>query len=370
MVKSSSQILTVTLFLLFSAICMAEEKQLVKIGVIAPLSGGLAKRGEDLGRFIEVFEPHLNSISQKYRYKFLLDDGKCGTGNSSTTIAMKMIHVDKVNFLVTGCSGETLQVAPIAEREGVVLFAVLSTHQDIKKLGKYIFRTFVDIERGVEKFSRYMSSKSDGKIAILTEENAFTFGVKELLHKHLEDRITFSDDFPVDTHDFNSLLLKVKASGAEGVYLNVMSEGTLAVLVNQLRGKGLKQQIYTYNMPEAESFRKAVGKNGEGIDFIGSPVITDSTPEFDMLLKKYLVKYPGGPSYEFLLRTFFDAVKSMVDGVDAVGTDSDAVVKFLAEYESAGALGKVSYDENGDIEDINYVRKHITGGEILVMGEM
>ena len=87
------------LILLYSAKCQAEEtnnqKEIVKIGVIAPLTGGLAQRGDDITRLLKILEPQLNSQSTKYTYKFILDDGKCGVGNTATTIANKFISFDK-----------------------------------------------------------------------------------------------------------------------------------------------------------------------------------------------------------------------------------------------------------------------------------
>lgn len=362
--------LLVATCLLLPAVCMADQaKEPVKIGVIGPLTGGLAKRGEDLGKLIELLEPELNSRSSKYSFSFVVGDGRCGAGNSATTLAHKFIHIDKIKFLITNCSGETLQAAPIAQREGVVTFAVLSTHQDIKNLGDYIFRTFVDIERGVENFAKHMKKKS-GKVAILTEENAFTFGIKELLMRHLGESVVFADDFPPDTADFNTLLTKIGAKGAAGVYFNVLSESTLAVLTNQSRSLGLSYDIYSYNMPEATSFIELTGQNSEGLEFIGSPRIIDASESFQMLLKTYLAKHPAGPSYEFLLRTFYDAVDLIVRGVEQEGLNPELVRDFVSSYKGQGALGDIFFDANGDVGNINYVLKRIQDGEVRYVGEL
>lgn len=341
----------------------------VNIGVIAPLTGGLAKRGEDLGRLIEIIEPDFNRLSSKYDYHFLLDDGKCGAGNSPTTLAKKFIHVDKIGFLITACSGETLQAGPIAQREGVVTFAVLSTHQDIKKLGDFVFRTFVDIERGVENFAEHMREKS-GKIAILTEENAFTFGIKKLLLHYLKNSVVFSDDFPPDIADFNTLLTKIRNSGAKGVYFNVLSEGTLAVLVNQSRAMGLDFQIYSYNMPEASSFVTLTGRNSEQLEFIGSPNISGASNQFQRTLRTYWKRHPQGPSYEFILRTFYDAADLIRQGIETYGPNPGKVRDFIAAYHGTGALGEISFDKNGDVGNINYVLKRIEGGKVRVVGQL
>lgn len=349
----------------------SKELNTVKIGVIVPLTGGLAFRGDDVVKLLTILKSHLDTSSLSHKYEFIIEDGKCGAGSTTTSAAMKLINFDRVKFLITGCSGETLQAGPIAEKNKVLDIAVLSTHQDIKKLGDYIFRTFVDMERSIQGFADYMDSQCEGKIAILTEENAFTFGVRDLLVKRLGTKVILSEDFTADSSDFSTLLAKVSTRGAKGIYLNVMSEGTLANLVNQAKRRNLNQRLFSYNMPEASSFRAATGQNSNNLYFIGTPDTTKSSAEFQGILAEYLKQHPEGPSYEFILRTTFDAVKSIVDGVEAVGADPTKVKDFLYHYSSFGALGRVEYDSNGDIKNLHYVLKKVSeDGKNEIVGEL
>jgi ABC-type branched-subunit amino acid transport system substrate-binding protein len=346
------------------------QKVPVKLGIITPLTGSMTARGEDLSRFIEILKPHLDQRVPEFSYEFILDDGKCGAGNAATTIAKKMIFVDDIKFLITTCSGETLQVGPIAQANKVINFATMSTHQDVKFLGDYVFRTFIDIDRGIAGFAKHMVKKSNGKIVLLTEENAFTFGIKDLLKKYLGKHLVLSDDFSADTYDFNSLLLRIKTSEAQGIYFNVSSDNTLIALVNKARALGLTQQIYSYSMPEAKSFRDAVGKNGEGLEYLGTPLIGKCSKEYETLMDEFYKNYPQGPSYEYALRTFYDAVLSIVAGVEAVGASPTKVKDFLLSYQTLGALGTIKYDQNGDLENMDYVFKRITAGEEEYVGKL
>ena len=68
------------------------EKELIKIGVIAPLTGGLAQRGNDIVNLLKIITPKLNSQSDRYNYQFIIEDGKCGAGNAAITAANKFIN--------------------------------------------------------------------------------------------------------------------------------------------------------------------------------------------------------------------------------------------------------------------------------------
>ena len=60
-----------------------QPRQVVQIGVIVPLTGGLARRGEDVTRLIHILEPRLRERSHRYDFRFTIDDGRCGNGNSA-----------------------------------------------------------------------------------------------------------------------------------------------------------------------------------------------------------------------------------------------------------------------------------------------
>jgi branched-chain amino acid transport system substrate-binding protein len=335
------------------------DKKTIKIGFIIPLTGGLAARGDDIVQFLPALKTHLESLALKHSYTFIVEDGKCGSGNSATTAAMKLINVDKVDYLITACSGETLQVAPVSRRNEIITFAVLSLHEEIKKLGDYFFRTFIDIEKSIKGFAEHLLKTCDDKISILTEENAFTFTVRDSLLSHLGSRVVLDEDFSSDSADFHTLFAKSISKGSKCMYFNAMSEQTLANLVNQARRRKMNQILFSYMMPESASFREATLDNSNNLYFIGTPEIQNSSTEYLNLLQSFRNKNSRAISYEFILKTTFDAVKSLVDATESVGRDSRKVIEFLYQYESHGALGLVSYDQNGDINDLHYVLKRL-----------
>lgn len=343
----------------------------IRIGVIIPLTGGLASRGEDMTGMASVLKPFLDQKSTKYTYEFIFEDGKCGVGNAPTSAAMKLININKVKFLITGCSGETLQVGPLAQRAGVLDIAVISNNPQVRELGDYVFRTFVDIDAGIKGIAERMKKNSTGKIAILTEENTFTQNMKKILLGYLGDRAGYNEDFLTDTTAVDTMLVKAKESGATGIYLNMMSEGPLANFVNHAKSLQIKVPLYTYMFPETPSFRELTGSNSDGIEFIGSPETGAGSPEYQEVFSTYLKVHQKQPVYEFGVRTFFDAVQSIVDGIESEGNDPAKVKEFLKSYSKPGALGTIEYDEVGDIKHIHYVlRKLDSLGKAVVIDHL
>lgn len=334
----------------------------ITIGVIVPLTGIVSYIGEEVNRVIEIIIPQLNAKSANFRYQVAVDDGKCGIGGSALTAAQKMISIDKIKFIITGCSGETLLVGPLAEKNKVLAIAIISNHKDVKYLGDYVFRTYVDIERGIKLLAQAVKADGNLPIAVITEDNAFTQGMKDLLTKELGADITYSGDYLPDTTDFKTLLLKATANPAKAIYLNSAGPSTLSALINQARQLNLKQQLYSFVYPENPEVLAATKANANGVRYLSTPDITTSSDDFQSFMEEFRKRYPEGPKYDFLVRTTYDALMSIFLGVEQNGGDPSKVKDFLYSYTGRGALGEISFDENGDVRNIDHVMKAIVNG--------
>lgn len=331
--------------------------------MITPLTGSLASNGKDVARMSEIIEKQLNLSSKKHSYKFIIQDGMCGAGAKATNSANMLINLEKVDYLITSCSGTTLQVAPISERKKIVTIAILSSHKDIKHLGDYIFRTFIDVENSIENFAKNIAKHSNNKLAVLTEENPFTFGIRDVILEEARNSIVYKDDFPANTSDFSSLLLKIKKSGAKGLYIGAVSGRTLADIIKQSKNLGLDIQIYNYIMPETTSYRDLVGKSDEGLIFLGYPLIKSSSKLYRDLYDQFVKTYNEKPDIEFLLRTLFNASYSLFYSIENIGNNPESVKNHLYRISFKGATGLVEYDKNGDIKNLDYVNKRIVNSK-------
>ena len=51
------------------------------------------------------------------------------------------------------------------------------------------------------------------------------------------------------------------------------------------------------------------------------------------------------PSFDYLLRTTYDAIKVIIAGVEGVGNNAPLVKEFIKTYQGSGALGRIEFDE-------------------------
>ncbi len=338
-------------------------KKIVKIGVIAPLTGGDAQTGVDVVNTLKLQTKIYNELSTHYQYELLFEDGKCGSGPLAATAARKFIDVDRVNFLITNCSGETLSVAPLAEKHKVVQIASWSSHKDVKTSGDYVFRTFVDIERGILKLTEYLRNNNYQRVAMFTEDIIFTVGLSEILKKSILERVVSQDLYTYDTVDFRTLLSRAKSKKPDAYFFAAASTKTTIEILKQAKTLGLKEQLFGFYFPEYPEVVQALGSQMDGLIFLGHPEIENACPDFIKFFERWKKEYPQAPQAITAIRSNYDAFQVLFDTVEKVGTDSTTVKNALYQYSGVGAQGPISFDQNGDIKDLNWVLKEIKGGK-------
>jgi branched-chain amino acid transport system substrate-binding protein len=340
-----------------------QEKVPVKIGIIAPLTGNGAHIGTEITRTIKVWSQKAAPISLHYQYDFVFEDGKAATDNSPTTAFRKLVGVDGAKFIIVASSGEVLQVGPLAEREHVLVIGVFSSHPAIKSLGDYVFRTFPDVERGVQTLVGFIRKHDDGPVALLTEDHPFNQGIKVLLQRYLGKDLIMAEDYKFEEMDLKPSLLHAKTRNPKSYYFNCSHPITCAAIVNQAHQLGLNGHFYSYLHIDNPEFLKAAGPNADGVLYISTPDVSSSSAAFREFLAEYKKLYPEGPTNDFLTRTTYDAATAFFDGIEARAPEVDQVRDYLKSYKKQGALGDVGFDANGDIEGVDYVVKKIVAGK-------
>lgn len=348
----------ISLLLLLTSVALGEQLPPgteIKIGVIAPLSGSMAVYGEPPRKLFQLLQPILNRESKRmFRYRFIYEDGQCGVGNHAAVAARKLISVDRVNFLITACSGETLQVSPIAERERIVTIAIASGHPDIQHAGEYIFRTYINLEQGVELIARAIAQDSRSRVAMLTETTSFTQSIQEVIQKKLGSRLVTTEEFPVDETDFRAILQRIRRNRPDAYYLNTAAPASYQRLFHQLH-KGAA--VYGYFNPGEGSTLRNLGEAQNGVVYFDVPEIESKHPWF----KQVRSELAAGDYSEFLLQTAHDAVAVIFQALERRG-DISAVLSELYTGTFQGVTGEIRFNRDGEIQGLSYVLKEIVAG--------
>jgi branched-chain amino acid transport system substrate-binding protein len=241
------------------------ERQEIKVGVIAPLSGEVAFLGEKMKKGIEAA---IENADMPDNISFIYEDGGIEP-RKALTAYQKLSSVDKVDYII-GPFGpdQILSIAPILKPDDIMLAVSLCEG----RFAQYpqVFCTYPSIPDQVESSFPVMKSNNTKKVALITANSELGNMVFEELKKSEE-----ALEYTVETHekikqgdkDFRTLIAKVKASGVDTVYIaSLPDEGYLLLRqLSELQFTGTKIAIFD----AVEEVLKEMSVAAEGVYFPG-----------------------------------------------------------------------------------------------------
>lgn len=323
------------------------------IGALLPLTGDGAKYGEAARQGIELALDEvnaaggLNGIALRVVYEDSQGDPKGGVA-----AIHKLIAVQNVPAVIGDLfSSVTLAVAPIVNQRKVVLLSPASSAPTITDAGAYVFRNCAsDIFEGSIMGRFTHDDLNLTTVAILYINNDYGVGIRDVFKKTFTaagGRIVEEDAFDQSATDFRTQLTKIKASGAQAVYIVGYKE--LGPILKQAAEIGLHSQFLSTVMFEDPDILKVAGQSAEGVIYSARAYDPESgdrpTREF---VTKFRHKYDATPDIFSALS--YDAMKILVLAMQKGGATAEGIKGALYTISHyPGVVGDTSFDENGDV---------------------
>lgn len=260
------------LFVLLLGIGCAKKKaetRDIKIGAVLPLTGDGAKYGQSAKRGIDLAVGEINSSGgvRQRLLRVIYEDSKMGPAEGVSAIR-KLISVDKVPAIIGAmASSVTLAIAPIAEKNNVVLLSPASSAPEISKAGDYIFRnTYSDIYEGPKIGSYAYDELAFRRVAILHINNDFGVGLSKAFQQNfvkLGGKIVAVESYEQGSSDFRTQLNKIKQSEPDSIYLIGYTE--MGLILRQDRETGVRNQVLSCIMFEDPKIIEVAKDATEGV---------------------------------------------------------------------------------------------------------
>jgi branched-chain amino acid transport system substrate-binding protein len=216
---------TMALFLLVpsAAFCQAPT---IKVGIILPATGELAKFGEIEKKSFEMALEQINAAGgvNGKKLEFLYEDDT-GRPDVARSAAEKLVTKDKVVMLGGGYgSSETFAIAGVAQQNRMPFLVNTGADNKITEMNwNYVFRLnppVSDYPKGLESFLTDVVKPKT--VAILYENTDFgSSGSKQFqkICKKLNFKVVLNEGYQSGGVDFKPLLVKVKQAKPDVVYM-------------------------------------------------------------------------------------------------------------------------------------------------------
>jgi len=345
----------------------------IKVGVIAPLSGNMARFGEMMKKGLKTAEDKINQNSS-LKIELIYEDSQCLPKEAINALS-KLENVDKVEaFVGPFCSGPLFFKNQEINTVGIIPLPVAIDYDTT--VNPYLFSTQADIRKEVETMASFAyEDLSLRKIAIIYFQNDWGIFQKDNFEKKFKElggEITNIEAIAsFSQSDFRTELTKIKENNPDAIYVVYSAMGNI---VNQIKELDIQAKILGQYGTETPDFLNIAGKNANGIFYTyrtagkdsDIKVIESFENEYQKLYKENAGLIPAN-SYDALMIIHF-----ALEQCKEQNFDKDCLQNKILEirnYQGAGGL-ITSINKKTHGADKSIIIKTIVDGKFVELEDL
>ena len=221
-----------------------QDKDVIKIGAILPLTGPSAYLGEDIRSSLLLAQEKINAIEGNQKISFILADS-AGTAKDGVAAWQKMQLEKGIKYLITNTTAVSEAVNQICKDE-IDLQVAICAHPEITLHTENLIRCFYGHEQEVEVVLPFFVKHDIKKVAFLYLDNPATkYVVEKVFIPRLQEaniEICAVETYKASDSSFRDCLVKVNASSPEFVY--TIEYGNLySIMLREAEQLGMRKKI-------------------------------------------------------------------------------------------------------------------------------
>lgn len=331
-----------------------KEPEVIKIGVVTPLTGDVATFGQSTKKAVEMAAEEINAAGGILgkKVELVIEDDR-NDPKETANVVRKLIDQDKVVAIIGSLTSKcSLAGMPIANSKKVPMVSNASTNPKVTLTGPYAFRVcFIDDFQGQVMAKFAWEDLGAKKAAVLYDiGNDYTKGLSEFFiksFKELGGEIVAEETYQQTDNDFNAQLTSIKAKNPDVIFLPDYYQ-KVSLIAKQARGLGIKATFLGGDGWDSPELVKLGGDAVEGGYFSNHYSQQDPDPKTQEFIKKFEEKYGEKP--DALAALGYDAFYFIAEAIKKAGkVDSTAIRDALEEVGKSGfsgVTGKFTIDEN------------------------
>jgi len=330
------------------------EEKVIEVGVIMPLTGGAASLGKPCLNGVELAIDAFNQNSKAKTpvLRLNIEDDRAEP-TASISSFQKLVAKKQIRLIIGPLtSGGTLAVAPLAERNHVVIISPGASAPSITGAGDYVFRVELSEEVGANQQAELAYSRLKYKsISLVYVNNEYGAGTARIFRdrfRQLGGTIITDEGFAPGTTDFRTILSKLQTSNEDAVFF--VFQDDIVNFMKQRAELAIMTPVYTTPVFEDAGNLAKLGSLAEGVVFThyGSfDANANSGPSLDFA-SSYANKFHNAPTYYSALG--YDGMSVVLNALRNADFDQDKVTNLLyAVKDFPGVTGLLSIDKNGDV---------------------
>jgi branched-chain amino acid transport system substrate-binding protein len=329
-----------------------ETGEAIKIGVIVPVTGSVSVWGENTLHGIQLAAEQVNEAGgiAGERVELVVEDSKCEP-EEAVRILRNFIDRRAIQVVLGNvCSSNVLAMAPIAQRNQVVLFSTGASNPKISEAGDFIFRNWPSDAVQGRLTAHYAREGGDfERAAILYVNNAYGQGLEQVFREEFEQmggEVLLSETYSEGATDFRGPLSRIKERNPELLYLPAYTQ-EYPLILRQAEEIGLEAPILGSETFDDPQTIQAAGDAAEGVVFPSPAAFDTERPKGAAFQEAFVEKFGKSPG--ITADTAYDALMIVAEAMESgarTGPELRDYIMNLKDFE--GVAGLTTFDAQGD----------------------
>ncbi|MFK7751081.1 MAG: ABC transporter substrate-binding protein [Sedimentitalea sp.] len=338
----------------------------VKIGVLAPVSGAQAADGQEMVNGAQMAVDELNAAGgiAGHTFELVVGDVVDGAADKVTTAAERLLGQRDMGAIMTGyASGSNFEIELMAEQEMIYLVSANSSQTEgIISPNPDDFPTVWSLTPSFAGYDTEIVPVIDGlsadgkldlpnkKVALIASDNPYSKGIADGMVTAFEGagwEVTTNDLLPFgEINDWRGFLSTVRQDPPAVIINTDYQSANAALFVSQFNEDPTDSLVFIQYAPSVPEFIELTKDQSSGIvyNLLGGVLNTPTNPRAAEVIAKYETAFGNAPgTYGAAL---YEQVLIYANALAEVGDPSDrlAIGQAIGASTTQTAMGAVQFD--------------------------
>lgn len=345
---------------------IAKAQAEIRVGIAGPLSGPTLANGEQQEVGAQKAFEHLNAKGGLLGEEIVVISADDACEERQARAVARQLVSEGVVFVVGHlCSAASLAASKIYEEAGIIMISPASTNPKVTdEGGPNVFRVIGrDDLQGTIAGNYLADHHGNSKIAIIHDGQAYGLGLAEYTKRQLNKRgineVMF-DSYTKDQNDYRPIVDKLVIKKADVLYAGGYS-GDIGIILRQAKKDLPDILLFSGDSLVNAEFMFVAGEAGEGTHFTFGPDMRLNPEAVDVAAA---IREEDAYEPEGYTLYSYGAVQAWAQAVEQAGSlKPKAVINALRTGRFDTVLGKIGFDEQGDVTGISTFVWYVFGKE-------